>query len=147
MGLLSVVALNTGCDEPAVGKTAPQAPIAQQTDKPARPVPKTIEEVAKLGVPVFPGSSLSDGADHTRLDDRAYARVYFTKMYAPAEVAAVLGFYMKAVKDARRQGGVESEQVKGKSPDGADLDVRIAPAADHTKSLVMVWMTETKMPR
>lgn len=146
LAIFGLLALCLGCDEEGPSATFPQKPLTPGTDKPARPVPKSIADVEGLGVPVFPGSQLGDGEDHTRLDDRAYARVYFTKMYAPASVPEVLGFYMKGVEGAKRQGGVDSEQVTGKNKDGADLDIRIGPASDHTKSLVMVWMTETKLP-
>ena len=96
----------------------------------------------------YPKSVFGDDAEHSRLDDyKSYARTYYVKMYAPADVPTVVGYLMKTVKDPRHQSGVEFEQIKARSKDGDDLDIRLGPASDHSKTLVMVWLTQSKDPQ
>ena len=113
-------------------------------DRPVAPVPKTADEVAALGIPVYPGSVIAEEADAATLTDQSFSRIYKVKMYAPAEYAIVLGTYTKGIKNSKLGGAQDFQKVKGETEKGDDIEVMLGPAADHKKTLVMAWLTQKK---
>lgn len=142
--LLPVAVWACGCDTgPEAVKPEQARAYIQSKDRPAFPVPKTTADAEKIGIPVYPGSVLGEG-ENSRVDDRSFHRTYFVKMYAPAVPSEVATFYFKGLKQSKKLGGSEEQQIVGRSAGGDEIDVRIGPAADKTKSLVMVWMSQSK---
>ena len=109
-----------------------------------KPVPKTTSDLQALGIPVFPGAVIADESNSSTLDEKVYSRTYKVKMYAPKDYATVLGAYMKAIKDVDRLGDSDFQKLKGKTEVGDEIEVMLGPAADHGKTLVMVWLTQEK---
>jgi len=139
-----VAAVACGCDTGPEPVKADQAQAyIKSKDRPAFPVPKTVVDVEKIGIPVFPGSVLGEG-ENSRVDDRSFHRTYFVKMYAPAVPSDVATYYFKGLKQSKKLGGAEEQQIIGQNAFGDEIDVRIGPAADKSKSLVMVWMSQAK---
>lgn len=136
----------SGCDAPTSTPEIPKEKKSVEVPKPkvAFALPKKITDVPAMGIPVFEGSVLPEEADSVTVDEHTYFRTYKIKMYAPAEFTAVSQFYMTALKESRKGGMAEFLQVNGKSTMGDSIEVRLGPAADHKKTLVMVWMTQSK---
>lgn len=146
LAIVAGVALS-GCDAPTATPNINgqgQTPHLPAKPKPAVPVPKSVADVEKLGVPVYPGAVLSEEADSATLDDRTFIRTYKVTMIAPAELPKVLQHYLQGVKDAKHGGIEDFQQVMGKTKDGDSLEVRLGPAADHKKTLIMAWVTQSK---
>lgn len=137
-----------GCDpevqDPGALKPIPKPDQYAQAPKPAVPVPKTTDDVLKLGIPVHPGSVIADEADSTTLDEKKYSRTYKVKMYAPSGYTDVIPTYMKGIVGGSLSGGGDGHRVSGHTKSGDEIEIMLGPAADHNKTLVMVWLTQKK---
>ena len=143
---VTVLVAVIGCDAPT---STPEIPKDKKTievpkGKAAFALPKKITDVPAMGIPVFEGSVLPEEAGSVTVDEHTYFRTYKVKMYAPAEFATVTQYYMGALKDSRKGGIAEFLQVNGQSTLGDSVEVRLGPASDHKKTLVMVWLTQSK---
>ncbi len=146
VGLLFGLLVVIGCQPANSGGPPPDFANVSQ-ERPAIPAPKTVADAERLGIPIYPQSVFDEESEHSRLDEKSFGRTYFVKLYAPADVTTVVGYMMKNVKDGKLTGGAEIQQIRGKSKDGDDLDIRLGPAADHKRTMLMVWLTQTKNPQ
>lgn len=107
-------------------------------------MPKTTAEVEKLGIPIYPGATLSEEADSTTLEEKSYTREYKVKMYAPANYATVLGHYARSLKGSKIAGASEFQKVIGKTSTGDAIEVWVGPAAGKDRSLILAFLIQTK---
>ncbi len=134
-----------GCEGPHEGPTLADArTIAQAKKRPVAPAPKTIDDVVKLGVPVYPGTVMAEGEGASSLTDGSFSRVYELKMFAPAKLDEVAANLIKALKNAANSGGTDYTRITAKTDMGDEIEFRLGPAADHSKTLVMAWVTQLK---
>lgn len=144
---LGLAAFVCGCNPQPGGYTSepvlvkPPEPVAQ---KDVAPVPKTIDDVLNLGIPVYPGSTLADGADSASLSELSFTRTYKVKMYVPANYTTVIGHYAKSLKKSQIGGASETQKVEGKTEKGDTAEVWIGPAAGKDRTLVMAYLIQAK---
>lgn len=143
--LVAFVAL-VGCDSGGGRSRAEFEQAAKKTDteRTLAPAPKTIEDVQKLGVPVFPGSVLAEGEAGSTVRTSSLGTTYSLKMYAPGEHGAVAKELKAKLKDSVRAGASDVQRITGRTESGDDIEIMLSPAADKTKTLVMAWVTVPK---
>jgi hypothetical protein len=107
--------------------------------------PRTNDEIEKVGIPVYLGSSLDDKPESVTIDETSFRRVIKVKMFAPADTATVGAYFMAALKSARKSViGDNQLRIDGKSKDGDDVEFLLGPAADPKHTVVLAWLTHKK---
>lgn len=143
---VALLAVLVGCD--SAGRTSraefEQASAKSDPQRELAPAPKTIEDVEKLGVPVFPGSVLAEGEAGSTVRTSSLGTTYSLKMYAPGEHGAVAKELKAKLKDSVRAGASDVQRITGRTESGDDIEIMLSPAADKTKTLMMVWVTVPK---
>ncbi|MCW5938948.1 MAG: hypothetical protein KF884_04595 [Fimbriimonadaceae bacterium] len=136
-----------GCDGEPQMRPEVAAELRQiQQRRASQPLeqPTDMEGIAKAGVPVYPGSFLSDKPDAIKVEQSANREVVAMKFYSPAEVKAVFDHVFRNIDEPSQVGNSEMMRVKGLTKNGHPIEVWIGPAADKSQSLVMAWVTEIK---
>jgi|GEM_PF-6437945 len=134
----------SGHSTPTIDKKVLESKKGADPSAVAMLAPKTTDDVLKLGIPVYPGSVLADGDESSTVEVKSDYRTYKVKMYAPNDSATVIASYLGAIKGGSVSGAADLQKVTGQTASGDDIEIMLGPAADHAKTLVMVWLTQKR---
>ncbi|MCW5936001.1 MAG: hypothetical protein KIT11_01675 [Fimbriimonadaceae bacterium] len=112
--------------------------------RPALPAPRNATELLALGVTIFPGTEINLEKANSQVEEMTFHRIYSLKMYSPGTVEQVSLHYANSLRNSKVHGSLDERQVTGNTEDGNSVDVRMSPAADPKKTMVLMWISQSK---
>ncbi len=147
LGLTALcLTMASGCERgPTVETQQELADVSRVSNRPVFPVPKALTDLEAMSVPYVPGSEIRADDELNAVSDRGQVRVYTVRLYAPGDLSEVGPFYLRSLQRSKNLSGTgDTLHIQGANQFGDAIEIRLAPAADPKKTLVLAFVSVRK---